>query len=196
MSNHVRQTVGGMLGHVFRRFVHVAIAVVPILYYFYGVPIAQVVRLTPPQLLIAVIIFNIIFESVRLKFGWTWIGYRRHERKRISSFAWGVLSIGLVLLLAPDQRFGIPIIWSCALGDPLLGELRNTRLSNTWIAALGIVFVMAIWFFCTGWLGTPWRLALLMGPLMVGLEWPNIRWIDDNALMQLVPLLIVLILYG
>src|SRR3990167_313042 len=188
------QTVGGFKGHLFRRAVHLSIAIFPILYYAYGKIVAGWIALTPSQLLIIIIILNSILEGLRFSFKWTWWGLRYQEARRLSSFSWGVLSICLVLLWAPAERFAVPIIWSCAFGDPVLGELRHTRLSSTWIAIIGIIFVMAVWWMCTGWLGTPWRLALLMGPLMVGLEWPNFTWIDDNALMQLIPLFIVLLL--
>lgn len=41
-----------------------------------------------------------------------------------------------------------------------------------------------------------WLLILLMGSLVIMLGWPNFRWIDDNALVQLETLLVILILYG
>lgn len=195
-TEHTNQTVGGFGGHMLRRIIHVAIVALPVLYYLYAQPVASFFHLTPELLLLVIFALNIVFEAVRLIFGWTLIGHRRHERKNISSFAWGIFSICLVLALAPDQSFGIPIIWSCAIGDPILGELRKTKLSRTWVAFIGMVVIVAIWLICTWWLDTPWLLALLMGPLIVGLEWPSIKWIDDNALMQVIPLLIILLLYG
>lgn len=100
------------------------------------------------------------------------------------------------MLLAPGKQYAIPIIWSCAIVDPLLGELRRTQLSRTWIVFIGIVVVMLIWGLASWWFKLDWLLVLLMGPLVVILEWPNFRWLDDNALVQLVPLLVILILYG
>ncbi|WP_423063694.1 hypothetical protein [Candidiatus Paracoxiella cheracis] len=195
-TKHSDQTVGGLGGHILRRVIHIAIVAVPLLYYAYAEPVARFFHLTPKLSLLVIFGVNIIVEAIRLMFGWTFVGHRRHEEKVISSFAWGIFSICLVLILAPDRSFAIPIIWSCAIGDPILGELRKTKLSRTWVAFIGVIVIAGIWWICTAWLGTPWRLGLLMGPLIVGLEWPNIKWIDDNALMQLIPLLIILLLYG
>lgn len=195
-TKHAAQTVGGLGGHILRRIIHIGTAIVPILYYAYARPVANFLHVTPTLLLLIIFALNIIAEAMRLVFGWTSIGHRRHEKKYISSFAWGIFSICLVLMLAPDRSFAIPIIWSCAVGDPLLGELRKTKLHHTWIVIIGMIVIAAIWLVGSWWLGTPWRLAFLMAPLIVGLEWPNIKWIDDNALMQVIPLLIILLLYG
>ena len=193
---HMDHTVGGLSGHIFRRLIHVGILVVPLLYYAYAEPIANFLHLTPALLILIIFVLNGIVESLRLLFRWTLFGHRHYEKQSISSFAWGVLSVCIVFWLAPDRNLAIPIIWSCAIGDPVLGELRKTKLNRTWIALIGMLTIALIWWFCTLWFGTPWLLGLLMGPLIVGLEWPNVKWIDDNALMQLIPLLIVLILYG
>lgn len=195
-GTHAEHTVGGILGHLLRRGVHVAIAITPWLYYTYGDLVGDWFHLTSKQLLWAIIAVVTFFEILRLKLGWTVFGQRQYEKKRISSFVWGVWSVCLVLLLAPDKKFAIPIIWSCALVDPIIGELRHISMRPVWIALIGIVTVMIIWWLATWWWQTPWLLALLMGPLTVWLEWPSFRWIDDNALMQLVPLLVIILLYG
>lgn len=195
-GTYAEHTVGGLAGHLLRRVVHLAIAVTPLLYYAYGATVAGWIHVTPKQVLLIIIAIDILFEMLRLKLGWTVFGQRKHEAKRISAFAWGTVSVCLVLLLSPDKRFAIPIVWSCAIVDPILGELRRTTWRPLWIACVGIVTVMLIWWFATWWWQTPWILALLMGPLIVWLEWPNFRWIDDNALMQLVPLLVIMVLYG
>lgn len=98
--------------------------------------------------------------------------------------------MGLVILFT-TPKFAIPIITAYAIGDPLLGELRETSLSKIWIAVIGVAVITGIWCFCSVWLGTPLWLAFIMGPITVAAEWPCLKWIDDNALMQLVPLLII-----
>ena len=159
-------------------------------------PLRGWVRLTPPQLLIAIFILIIAVEIIRLCFGLVMWGQRHNEKKRVSSIAWTAFSICAVLLLVPGRHFAIPIIWTCALVDPLLGELRSAQLNSIWVAVLGILGALIVWFLCAWWFGTPWWLAWLMAPLTVGLEWPDIRWVDDNAMMMLGPLVIVLLLYG
>jgi hypothetical protein len=89
------------------------------------------------------------------------------------------------------ENFSIPIIWSWSFGDPLLGELRRYQLNEIFIWLIGIIFIAAVWLFCYWWLATPWWWALIMGPLAVASEKPTLKWIDDNALMQLIPLIVV-----
>lgn len=192
----IGQTKGGLRGHILRRIMHIGMVLVPLVYYAYGTSIASWFFLTPHELLWLIMVFVILFEILRLKLGITLFVQRHYETGRISSFPWTVLSICLVLWLAPDKRYAIPIICSCALVDPLLGELRRLHWKAIWVACIGILAVMAIWWVSTWWWQTPWQLALLMGPLTVWCEWPNFRWIDDNALMQLVPLLVIMLLYG
>ncbi len=192
----IENTIGGWRGHVLRRCVHVAALIIPLIYYPYGSDMAAFFHLSFRGFLWVIIGFNILFEVLRFTFGWTFWGHRQREKKLISSFAWSVLSICFVLMWAGKQ-YGIPIIASAALVDPLLGELRQTLLERKFVTTLiGVVVVMVIWWMAAVCFGIDWRLALLMGPLTVMLEWPNFRWIDDNALMQLVPLLFILLLYG
>lgn len=189
--NYQSQTRGGTSGHLMRRLIHIAIFIVPLIYYAYGRAIAGVFHLTPTVFLWCLIALIVILEGLRLRKGWLAYGQRQREAKQFSSFAWGAVSIFLVLLFAPGKAFAIPIIWSCAFGDPLLGELRRLRMGTIWVVVISVLFIAGIWGLCTGWLGTPWWWALFMGPLTVLFEWPNIPWIDDNAMMQLLPLLLV-----
>ena len=102
----------------------------------------------------------------------------------------------MVLFFAPGAQYGIPIIWSCAVIDPLVGELRNRGMNRDWVFIVGSIVAIILWLLCYWWFDTPALLAVLMGPLIVALEWPNVKWVDDNALMQIIPLMIVLLLYG
>ena len=43
----------------------------------------------------------LIVEAVRLKLGITVFGQRDYESKQVSALAWGALSIGLCVLIAP-----------------------------------------------------------------------------------------------
>lgn len=186
------RAVGGTWGYWLRRATHLSIVLIPILYYQYIDQLSDVTALAPYQLIFIVLGVLLLLEVVRLLFGWTVIGQRPHEAKQVSSFAWGVLAVSLVLLLAP-QAYAVPIIWSCAIVDPLLGELRRFNCPLPMTVVVGLVMVAVIWWIATLWLGVVWWWALVMAPITVLAEWPCFRWIDDNALMQLVPLVVVLI---
>ncbi len=191
MSIYEEKTRGGLLGHVIRRLLHVAIFVLPLFYYAYIHSIVGFLHLTLNEFLWGLIVLVIVLEALRLWRGWLAFGQRSNEAKRISAFTWTVVSILLVLLYAPSKMFAIPIIWSCAFADPFMGELRRVDVSRIWVALTGVLMVAAIWLICTWWLGTPWWWAVVMGPFIIACEWPNLRWVDDNAMMLLLPLVLV-----
>lgn len=192
----IENTKGGLSGHIARRIIHMCMALLPIVYYYWGDIIANWFDITPKIIVIILVSIIILAELIRLVFGVTIFGQRKHEAKQLSSFAWGALSMGLVLLLAPGPKFGIPIIWACSFGDPFVGELRRLALPNYFIFILGALFIIGIWTLCSWWFKTPYWLAWIMGPITMAAEWPNLTWIDDNATMQLVPLFLILLIFG
>ncbi len=194
--SQVRHTNGGLAGHILRRSIHVCVFLLPLLYYAHAKQVANHLSITPSCLLIGILLLTVVLDLLRIKMGWTFFGQRVFESGRPSSFAWGLISVCLVLLLAPSKVFAIPIIWSCAFVDPVVGELRRVRINPLLVYIIGAVEVIVIWVCLWSWLGTPLYLAFLMAPITVALEWPKLRWIDDNALMQIIPLLIIICIYG
>lgn len=183
LSGHEAITKGGWVGHWSRRALHIGMILVPWLYYTFHVP---------SMILWILLALVILLEVIRLSIRFQAFGQRAHEVKHISSFAWAAVALFLVLLLTTPE-FAYPIIAACALGDPLMGELRRFRIPPWFVALLGILFIAGLWLFAWWWVATPWWWAIMMGPLIVAAEWPNLQWIDDNAMMQLVPLVVVLI---
>ena len=186
-------TKGKKYGHLMRRIVHILMAVVPLIYYAYRDRIPVFFHITPTVLLLVILAILILLEILRLSFGIIVFGQRDYEAKQISAFSWGAASLILVLLLAPGPQFGIPIIWSCSLGDPVLGELRQFKFSTRWAELIGLIFILIIWWVCAYWFGISWWWGVFLAPIIVAVEWLNLKWIDDNALMMLVPLFIILI---
>jgi hypothetical protein len=193
---HAKQTKGSWFGHVFRRIVHVCMLTIPLIYYAYGQTVANFLHISTDLLLILLLVIFILVEIVRLKFNIVTFGQRKYEGGQISSFAWGAVSVFLVLLLSPAKAFSIPIIWSCALGDPFVGELRALFKKPWWPEVLTLFFILAIWLFCSYWLTTPWWWGVILAPIIVMAEWVRVKNVDDNAMMMLVPLVIVLAVYG
>lgn len=193
MDITVNTTKGGLGGHILRRSIHVSMAALPLLYYQYGVIFASRLGFSSRVLLLVLLLGLCALEGMRLWFGVICIGQRPYETKRVSSFTFGAFGI-IVVLLCTQQMYAIPIIFSCALVDPLMGELREL-LPYYLTAIIGMLTVWGIWTMCHWYLSTPELLAYVMGPLIVLLEKPNYYWIDDNLLMQLVPLCIVRMLY-
>ena len=194
MTNPVEQSIGGMSGHLLRRGIHLCMSFIPVLFFEFGDDVATKVDLSLSQVVSVVILAAIVGEALRLKLGVTVIGQRAYEAKQVSALAWGAIGIGMVLLLAPNEAYAYPLILSLSLGDPLLGEMRRKDFSVSSVILAGMLGIGMIWAACAVWVGTPWLLVALMGPICVASEWPRLRYIDDNATMLLIPLSAVLIL--
>lgn len=181
---HEEVTKGGWLAHWVRRATHVLMLFVPWVYYRFSIP---------ENILWLFIAIILLAEIVRLGFGLQVFGQRTHEREGVSSFAWGSISLLIVLLLAP-RAYAYPIVAGCALVDPLLGELRGTRLPASIIFCVGFVAATLIWGLAFYYFGIPWWWVCIMPLITIAVEWPNFVWIDDNAMMQLIPLVFVIFL--
>ncbi|OGO95432.1 MAG: hypothetical protein A3F10_03080, partial [Coxiella sp. RIFCSPHIGHO2_12_FULL_42_15] len=189
---HAQSTKGRWYGHIFRRLVHVSMLLIPLVYYAYGESIAGFFSLSTHFFLLILLVVVMLVECLRLRLGLVIFGQRRHEARHISSFSWGMIGILLVLLISPSRSFSIPIIWCLALVDPLLGELRHLMKRVIEIEIIGVAASLAIWWICgSWWLGlSPWW-GVFMAPLTIVAEWIQLKWIDDNALMLLIPLAVI-----
>jgi len=202
---HLENTLGGKKGHIFRRFVHLSMMIFPILYYWHGNQIAEIIsnginmNISRESLVTFILLFIVVFELIRLFFGITIFGQRTYEAKQFSALAWGGISICLCLLFAPlggynESYIGLPIIFTISIVDPLLGETRKFMNSTRLIIIIALVVSMSIWLFSSVFLETPLWLALIMPPLAIAAEWPSLKYIDDNATMILIPLMASLVL--
>ena len=201
--DHVKHSVGGRSGHIFRRFFHMSMAAIPWLYYVHGEALANIVSLTPIQFVSLFGVVAIILEIFRMKFGILIVGQREYEKHQTSALAWGAVSIALTIIaLSPWEGSGdthagwltIPIILSLTFGDPAMGEARRMGLDKRIVYAIGTIICGLIWLGCGYFLGTPYWMALLMGPLTMAAELPKLKWIDDNATMLLIPVAAVLMI--
>lgn len=200
MTDPVEQSVGGIGGHVFRRSFHLSMVVLPLVYYWHGHSLSEMINLSRDQLTALLVMGVLLAEFIRLKLGITIIGQRRYESEQISALAWGALSIGLACLIAPhvgqnEAAYGMPLILCLVLGDPALGESRRLGHSGRTAFIIGSLVCAGIWVGCWHWLDTPLWMAAIMAPLTVAAEWPRLRWIDDNATMILIPLAAVILLH-
>ena len=125
LTNPVDLSVGGMSGHIFRRFFHLAMFIIPVLYFEYGEDVAEKVGMTLDEVVATFVLVAVIGELIRLKLGFTVFGQREYESKQVSALAWGALAIGLVLLITPTKEYAYPLIFTLTFGDPFMGELRR-----------------------------------------------------------------------
>ncbi|CEP03564.1 hypothetical protein PBRA_009449 [Plasmodiophora brassicae] len=184
-------TVGGhgILPHLFRRSYHVVLfTAVPFVYYWYCIPLGQQVGFAAPKVVALIAIAQIVLEAARIRQRFVCFGFRSYERTQISAQAWGTVGACLVLIAAPQMSggatgadravIGMPILWT-------LGIRTCLAVAVAWLiwALIGVVTGRAVW----------WIVAL-MGPIAVAAEYPKLVFIDDNAMMELVPLATALLL--
>jgi len=207
-------TKGGRGGHLCRRFCHVLISSLsPLL--FFGLPaLAESIpgmdaELSPLKLVSILAGLNLVVELVRLRFGILNYGQRTYEKNILSAQFWGGMGICLVLLGSPIRPdfsgesgifqhriwIGGPILWSMAIVDPFIGELKSRGFSMKDRSLVGCLLCGAIFAFCTlQGLGTPWWFCLVYPPIIVFAEFAGgVVRIDDNGLMLIVPLLMTYI---
>jgi len=183
-------TKGGKRGHLLRRLIHISIIFIPIFYYFFAKPSFSSHALT--YFLSFFIVTVLLFEWIRIKYRIVFFAQRAHEANQFSAFGWTMISIALVLLLSPTPQFAFPIIFNCALADPVMGEMRMRSISPYFVFLAGLCVVGLVWFFFANLNGFSYY-YLCLAPLIVAVEFPTLKWIDDNALMMLVPLVVVCI---
>ncbi len=152
----------------------------------------------PKDFVLAFFFFGALaIEGVRLVTGWHLPGLRDYERNRLGAYAWGAVGLAFALLLFPGELV-IPTFWGMAWIDPVCWYTKRRR-GYPWVpvaayvalAAALMVLVVPLAPYHTAPLAA-WRIALyapVAAVLAVAAEAPNLRWIDDDFLMHIVPLL-------
>ena len=201
--DHAKHSVGGMSGHIFRRFTHVIMCLIPFLYYTRGDQLSNLVSMNPNQFVICCLLILISLELIRLYFGIIIVGQREYEAKQISALAWGAFAVCLALIFSPESKnfdgmesglYAAPLIWGLTFVDPIMGEIKRSKKGINFAIIGGLITSYIIWFSSSYFLGTPILASLILAPLTVIGELPTVKWIDDNATMVLLPLAILLII--
>jgi hypothetical protein len=142
---------------------------------------------------IILIAVALIVEVIRLKSKKIVYGMRKYEKGQISAYAWFAMGLGLALLFFP-MIFVVPVVIGMAAIDPLIGEIRfrKKELYPTvpsilyGIIMFGCLFLlsdMAIWILV---------LFTIAGTFCaIYAESWNLKAIDDDFLMIVVPLMVL-----
>ena len=187
MSSELTQ--GGLMGHLIRRALHVSILLGPFIYY--GILLRYLTEKSAHWIVFLFMLAVLVFELIRVRYRLVLLGQRSHEADHVSAFAWTMLSLCVIFLYSPGPAFSWSIIAACAFSDPLMGEMRLRGARRQWVFTAGLMMALFVWLLCATYFGTPYWLAFLIAPITVLVELPSFKWIDDNALMLLVPLAMV-----
>ncbi|KAA0007547.1 MAG: dolichol kinase [Thermoplasmata archaeon] len=117
---------------------------------------------------------------------------RDYEERRVGGYVYFGMGSAILLLFFP-QQISIPCIVSTSLADPLAGEMRKLGLIPASVSSMLLSFFI---FFST-WLSSPIALQIaVLGALSTtASEFVKSRYIDDDLLMQIVPAILMYIVY-
>jgi hypothetical protein len=174
------------LGHWTRRLVHMS-APVFLVYYLVPEEIFGVDKRVGLVLILAIVLG---FEALRLWRGWTFLGLRDYESGRMSAFAWASIGLTFTFLFFPVE-LAAPAVVGMAFTDPLIGELRHRKsaLYPLLPSIFYFALVLTVFIALMGW---SWQvlLASVVGTILaIGVERARIKYVDDDFLMMVVPLL-------
>ncbi len=166
--------------------------------FYYMLPELEWIDLLKIVFPTAIVIFAISLELLRLK-GFVssnhFFGLRMYEKKRIGSYVFFALGI-LILLMFFPQQIAIPCILCACLGDPIIGEVRN-HFDKKFSYFAGFILCMS--FFMIAWYKAHIFLFLIVSIVgglgaLIG-ETKKFYWLDDDFLIQILPAILVLIIW-
>jgi dolichol kinase len=157
--------------------------------YYWLPPRLDAVELTRDQIATLGIFLLAGFEAYRIHRGWLFFGLRDYEKKWVAGYFWGALGYVTALLFF-EQRFAMITILGTTLVDPVLGEVRASARKK-WAPAVGCAAWCGVALVCVvaAGLTTPLLFVPLGAAIAVGAESIRTRWVDDNLLMNLIPVL-------
>jgi len=140
------------------------------------------------------VLFAITLEILRLNGKVSkdhFFGLRMYEEKRIGSYVFFAVGI-LILFEFFPQQIAIPCILCACLGDPAIGELRH-RFGMTYVYVFG--FLLCMFFFVVAWYKSDIRLMLVASVIggvgAVAGETKKYKWLDDDFMIQIVPAILL-----
>ncbi len=171
----------------FRRAFHL---VTPFWLTYYLLPPDLEIGVAREYTVIVFLIAILVIETVRLSMRLNIPGLRKYEAGRPAAYAVGGLGIGLGLLFFP-MPITIVVVAGMAWVDPLCGVIKGKR----WYPAVPIsaYFALAVIVFIFLELELPIAIFLAaIGAIMaIAAEHPNLKLVDDDFVMTIVPLIVL-----
>ena len=175
--------------HLFRRLFHLASPVF-LLYYWIPRDLGNpATGLTREALLVLAVGTVLAVDIGRLALRIPVFGLRKYEAGRMSAYAWGTIGLGLALAFFPPPLV-IPVFCGMAWVDPLAAWSRKTG-RYPWVPAPAYALTVAFLLAAIGGFDPLEILALtaIATPVALLAEYPDIRVVDDDFTMTIVPLL-------
>ncbi len=179
-------------GHVLRRLVHLG---TPLFLVYYWLP-TKLWMIEKPILLLIILAVVLNFEYIRIYKQWRIIGMREYEAQRMSAAAWAAVALTLAFLFFPVE-YAAPAVIGMGLIDPLIGELR-ARKSDLYPMLPSVLHFAIILTVLSLMVGLDYRALLasfVATPLAIYFEKTRWRFVDDDFLMIVLPLLGIAAVY-
>jgi len=181
--------------HWYRRVFHAFGACLLFYYLLPNEDWVNVLKFWVPPLMVITII---AVEILRLKGKVSsdhFFGLRMYEQKRIGSYVFFAIAF-LILIRFFPQQIAIPCILCACISDPIIGEIRH-RFGMKHVYVFG--FLISMIFFMVAWYKTDIRLMILASIIgsigaVVG-ETKKFWWLDDDFMIQMVPAVLLLIIW-
>jgi dolichol kinase len=148
----------------------------------------------PPLIVIIVIFLEVLRITGKISSD-HFFGLRMYEKKRVGSYVFFGVAI-LILLRFFPQQIAIPCILCATLGDPIIGEIRR-RFNSNYVYLIG--FFICMYFFIITWFKADIFLILLVSVVgglgaIIG-ETKKFWWLDDDFMIQMIPAILLLIIW-
>jgi len=136
----------------------------------------------------------LLIEYFRLKGAFTLDGMRDYENTRIAGFVWFATGTCMILVFHEiglfPEIFAISTIIMASFVDPLIGEV-NRKYGNKEGIIAGLIGSFVIYQMIIGVL----FYSIVGSIVAVIVERPKFKWLDDDLLIQIFPIIFMTIFY-
>ena len=174
---------------VFRRTFHI---VSPIFLGYYLLPEDLGGGITRTGLSAVFVGTALCIELARFALGIRLLGLRPYEGQRVSAYAQGLLGLAFGLFVIRDPRIVVPVFLGMAWIDPLAALCRRRgwpRFVPT--AAYLTLFLETVLIMRSFAIPNALLFSLAATAVAMIMEGPKVRQIDDDLLMQVVPMVVL-----
>jgi hypothetical protein len=177
-----------------RRLVHLC---APLFCVYYLLPDPVLPGLGRAEGVLFVMLFTLGFEAMRLIFRIKVPGMRSYEFDRPSAAAYTAVGLTVALLCFPIE-LTLPTLMCMGWVDPLVGELRRngSKMNPTLpLTAYFLIMLLGLMYF-HGFTFPVMISAALITPIAIFLESRRFRFLDDDMVLIMVPLLLLGLTFG
>jgi hypothetical protein len=173
-----------------RRLVHVCL---PVLLLYYVFPDDTWIGIDKRLVLLGALFFFLLFEFVRLGYRIRVFGTRDYEMDNIAAYLWVGIGFTVALLLF-DFALVVPAVLGMAWIDPLSGVLRSRNSGHYPFLPFACYLILASAVLSVVSSFSPLRIVLIAtvgASSAIAAEHKRVRYVDDDFLMLVVPLVLM-----